>query len=79
MRKNKTRYKPIPSGFAKNGHLILNFHRKIVFLDERSNKQNVKLDDKRSEIFRDQYKNYPKIESKSYLEHKCDNDKHKIE
>ena len=79
MRKNKTRYKPIPSGFVENGHLIINFHRKFIFLDERSDKQNVKLDDKRSEIIRDQYKNYPKIESKSYLEHKCDNDIHKIE
>ena len=78
MRKNKTRYKPVPSGYMENGHITVKYLRKLVFLDERSNKQYVKLDDKIIEIIRE-YKNYPKIESKSYLEHKCDNENHKIE
>lgn len=69
----------MPSGYVGNGHITLEYYRRFVFLDERSDKQNVKLDNRRSKIFRDHNKNYPKIESKYYLVHKCDNDKHKIE
>ena len=69
----------MPSGYVGNGHTTLGYYRRFVFLDERSDRQNVQLDDKRSKIIRDHYKNYPKIESKYYLEHKRDNDNHKIE
>lgn len=55
------------SGHLENGHPTYNTFNRWLLLDERSDKYNVELDNKRSRILRDHFKNYPKIESAYYF------------